>query len=154
MHQHTLSLFVFWVILWEQKRCGTSVRSFSRLNRAEISAMCQKTKDSVFTKYSLFWCQVLGTKYGCSWLPEITAPRWLRGSAPGTNSGRSWQLGNIAARTPTAESCLGNSEPKPLDFAYSKQLDFAKAIRLCQSDQTLLKWIGFAKMVRPLAVSI
>ena len=30
------------------KRCATSVRSFSRRYRAEISAMCQKTKDSVF----------------------------------------------------------------------------------------------------------
>ena len=33
--------------LGEKKRCGTSVRSFSTKFRAEISAMCQKTKDSV-----------------------------------------------------------------------------------------------------------
>ena len=34
----------------KQKRCATSVRSFWRRYRAEISAMCQKTKVSVFEK--------------------------------------------------------------------------------------------------------
>ena len=38
---------VFWLFFGKQKRCGTSVRSFSTKFRAEISAMCQKTKDSV-----------------------------------------------------------------------------------------------------------
>ena len=38
----------------KQKRCGTSVRSFWRLNRAEISAMCRKTKDQVFEKMETF----------------------------------------------------------------------------------------------------
>ena len=41
---------VFWLFFWKQKRCGTSVRSFSTKFRAEISAMCQKTKVSVFEK--------------------------------------------------------------------------------------------------------
>ena len=40
----------FFVVVWKQnvKRCATSVRSFWRRYRAEISAMCQKTKVSVF----------------------------------------------------------------------------------------------------------
>ena len=42
------------MIVWKQKRCGTSVRSFSRRNRAEISAMRRKTKDCVFLKISGF----------------------------------------------------------------------------------------------------
>ena len=41
---------VFWLFFGKQKRCGTSVRSFSTKFRAEISAMCQKTKVSVFEK--------------------------------------------------------------------------------------------------------
>ena len=36
------------------KRCATSVRSFWRRYRAEISAMCQKTKVSVFEKRPTF----------------------------------------------------------------------------------------------------
>ena len=35
---------VFFVVFWKQKRCATSVRSFWRRYRAEISAMCQKMK--------------------------------------------------------------------------------------------------------------
>ena len=41
---------VFLLVFWKQKRCATSVRSFWRRYRAEISAMCQKTKVSVFEK--------------------------------------------------------------------------------------------------------
>ncbi len=41
------------VVFWKQKRCATSVRSFWRRYRAEISAVCQKTKVSVFF---LFCC--------------------------------------------------------------------------------------------------
>ena len=41
---------VFFVVLGKQKRCAASVRSFWRRYRAEISAMCQKTKVSVFEK--------------------------------------------------------------------------------------------------------
>ena len=39
----------------KQKRCATSVRSFWRRYRAEISAMCQKTKVSVFEKKAVIW---------------------------------------------------------------------------------------------------
>ena len=39
---------VFLCVIWKQKRCATSVRSFWRRYRAEISAMCQKTKVFVF----------------------------------------------------------------------------------------------------------
>ena len=42
------SKLCFLVVFWKQKRCATSVRSFWRRYRAEISDMCQKTKDSVF----------------------------------------------------------------------------------------------------------
>ena len=42
--------YVFLCIFWKQKRCAASVRSFWRRYRAEISAMCQKTKVSVFEK--------------------------------------------------------------------------------------------------------
>ena len=41
---------VFCVFFWKQKRCAASVRSFSTNFRAEISAMCQKTKVFVFEK--------------------------------------------------------------------------------------------------------
>ena len=41
---------VFCVCFLKQKSCATSVRSFWRRYRAEISAMCQKTKVSVFEK--------------------------------------------------------------------------------------------------------
>ena len=44
------SKLCFFVVFGKQKRCGTSVRSFSTKFRAEISAMCQKTKVSVFEK--------------------------------------------------------------------------------------------------------
>ena len=44
------SKLCFLVFFWKQKRCATSVRSFWRRYRAEISAMCQKTKVSVFEK--------------------------------------------------------------------------------------------------------
>ena len=44
------SKLCFLCILWKQKRCATSIRSFWRRYRAEISAMCQKTKVSVFEK--------------------------------------------------------------------------------------------------------
>ena len=43
---------VFWVVFWKQKRCAASVRSFWRRYRAEISAMCQKTKVSVLRNIS------------------------------------------------------------------------------------------------------
>ena len=43
-------LCFFCEFFWKQKRCATSVRSFWRRYRAEISAMCQKTKVSVFEK--------------------------------------------------------------------------------------------------------
>ena len=41
---------VFWLFFWKQKRCAASVRSFWRRYRAEISAMCQKTKVSVLRR--------------------------------------------------------------------------------------------------------
>ena len=41
---------VFCVFFLKQKRCATSARSFWRRYCAEISAMCQKTKVSVFEK--------------------------------------------------------------------------------------------------------
>ena len=44
------SKLCFLCVFWKQKRCATSVRSFWRRYRAEISAMCQKTKVSVFEK--------------------------------------------------------------------------------------------------------
>ena len=37
-------------VFWKQKRCAGSVRSFWRRYRAEISAMCQKTKVSVLRR--------------------------------------------------------------------------------------------------------
>ena len=40
----------FLMISWKQKRCATSVRSFWRQYRAEISTMCQKTKVFVLGK--------------------------------------------------------------------------------------------------------
>ena len=46
---------VFLCVFWKQKRCATSVRSFWRRYRAEISAMCQKTKVSVF-ETKVFLC--------------------------------------------------------------------------------------------------
>ena len=55
------SKLCFFVFFGKQKRCAASVRSFWRRYRAEISAMCQKTKVSVFEKktythlYVLFW---------------------------------------------------------------------------------------------------
>ena len=42
------SKLCFLCVFWKQKRCATSVRSFWRRYRAEISAMSQKTKDSIF----------------------------------------------------------------------------------------------------------
>ena len=45
---------VFFDYFWKQKRCATSVRSFWRRYRAEIFAMCQKTKVSVFDKKNEF----------------------------------------------------------------------------------------------------
>ena len=47
------------------KRCATSVRSFWRRYRAEISVMCQKTKVSVFAKNNL----VFFLKPGCCGVP-------------------------------------------------------------------------------------
>ena len=44
------SKLCFLCIFWKQKRCATSVRSFWRRYRAEISAMCQKTKVSVLRR--------------------------------------------------------------------------------------------------------
>ena len=46
---------VFLCVFWKQKRCAASVRSFWRRYRAEISAMCQKTKVSVFEKKAVIW---------------------------------------------------------------------------------------------------
>ena len=46
---------VFFVVFWKQKRCATSVRSFWRRYRAEISAMCQKTKSYAF-ETKVFLC--------------------------------------------------------------------------------------------------
>ena len=48
------SKLCFLCVFWKQKRCATSVRSFWRRYRAEISAMCQKTKVSVFEKIHNF----------------------------------------------------------------------------------------------------
>ena len=47
------SKLCFLCIFWKQKRCAASVRSFWRRYRAEISAMCQKTKVSVLRKNKL-----------------------------------------------------------------------------------------------------
>ena len=47
------SKLCFLCVFWKQKRCATSVRSFWRRYRAEISAMCQKTKVSVLRKNKL-----------------------------------------------------------------------------------------------------
>ena len=57
---------VFLVFFWKQKRCATSVRSFSTNFRAEISAMCQKTKVSVFEKIHNFVviCQFVNSPPG------------------------------------------------------------------------------------------
>ena len=47
------SKLCFLFAFWKQKRCAASVRSFWRRYRAEISAMCQKTKVSVLRKIIL-----------------------------------------------------------------------------------------------------
>ena len=49
------SKLCFLYVFWKQKRCATSIRSFWRRYRAEISAMCQKTKVSVFEKKDIIW---------------------------------------------------------------------------------------------------
>ena len=49
------SVLFFLMICWMQKRCATSVRSFWRWYRAEISDMCQKTKDFVFMTEAHLW---------------------------------------------------------------------------------------------------
>ena len=45
-------MIVWWFLMisWKLKRCATSVRSFWRRYRAEISTMCQKTKVFVLGK--------------------------------------------------------------------------------------------------------
>ena len=65
-------------------RCGTPVRSFWRRFRAEISAMCQKTKDSVFTKDPLL---------GARAPPKGPAGgSWARGGPEGSQGGKSCQI--------------------------------------------------------------
>ena len=66
----------------EAKKCGTSVRVVSTKFCAEISATCQKTKDSVFTKYprlgaksapALCWLLLAAREHG-----SAAAPAQLR----------------------------------------------------------------------------
>ena len=73
------SRLIFLCVFWKQKRCATSVRSFWRRYRAEISAMCQKTKVSVFEKKDIILCVC------CPWnLPRNLLLRSGPGSAPPT----------------------------------------------------------------------
>ena len=83
-HQKThpgkkLSKLCFLVVFLKQKRCGTSVRSFSTKFRAEISAMCQKTKVSVFEKrrnFSVIWSVICPRNLPRNLPSELATKKW------------------------------------------------------------------------------
>ena len=71
------SKLCFLCIFWKQKRCATSVRSFWRRYRAEISAMCQKTKVSVFEK-DLIWSVICPRNLPWNLPSEFASQKWSR----------------------------------------------------------------------------
>ena len=80
------SKMCFSVVFWKQKRCGTSVRSFSSNFRAEISATCQKTKVSVFEKkkliLSVIWSVICPRNLPRNLPSEFASKKWSRKCHP------------------------------------------------------------------------